>query len=307
MTCRDFQSQWDELLDADARASSVGAESGPILDGPGASPSGEAREEALLDHAADCPECCQLAARYRVLRQVTRAWKRPPVPPADLVDRILAAAEVSTTSAWPVYADVGRGNPWKQLVALTSIVTAAAVLAAILLPTISRMLGRARDARPTNPPIIVSRPLDHDFQAVSSSKRAPDERPALNRALAEATSATWDLARSASEPAARISREMLDATTQSGDVLSESQPRGRSASGDHSGMGGVGLTVSVPSFAPIAPDPSAASAALLQVGDHLAAGVRPLSDTARHAFGFLIGPAPGQAGPRNSPPSAKGA
>jgi hypothetical protein len=306
MTCRDFQSQWDELLDADARASSVGVESGPILDGPGASPSGEAGEEALLDHAADCPECRQLAARYRVLRQVTRAWRRPPVPPADLVDRILAAAEVSTTSAWPVYADVGRGNPWKHVVALTSVI-AAAVLAAILLPALSRMLGRARDARPTNPPTIVSRPLDHDLPAVSSSTGSPGERPALNRALAEATSATWDLARSASEPAARISREMLDATTQSGEVLSESQPEGRSASGDHSGRGGVGLTVSVPSFAPIAPDPFAASAALQQVGDHLAAGVRPLSDTARHAFGFLIGPAPGQAGPRTSPPSAKGA
>ena len=72
-------------------------------------------------------------------------------------------------------------------------------------------------------------------------------------------------------------------------------------------MGSVGLTVAVPSLAPFTPDPSAASSAFQQVGDHLAAGVRPLSDTARHAFGFLIGPAPDRAGRRTSPPSAKGA
>jgi nitroreductase len=292
MTCRDFQRQWDELLDADARSS--------------ATASGEPGEEALLDHTAGCADCRRLAARYHVLRQATRVWKRPPVPPADLVDRILAAAEVSTTSAWPVYADVERARPWKLLVALGSSV-AAAVLAAILLPRISMMIGRAHDVRPANPPAIAALQTEPDLHAVSRSNRAPGERSALNRALAEASSATWDLALSASEPAARISREVLDATTQPDEVLTDSRREGPRTIADRSGMAAVRLTVPVPSLALLAPDPSAASAAFQQVGDHVAAGVRPLSDTARHAFGFLIGPAPDQAAPRNRPPSAKGA
>jgi hypothetical protein len=164
------------------------------------------------------------------------------------------------------------------------------------------------DGRPANPPTITSLVPDRDLQAVSGRPtRAPVERPTLNRALAEATTATFDLARSASEPAARISRDMLKATAQPGEVGSDLQSEARSTGGDRSELAVVGLAVPVPSLAPFAPDPSAASTALQQVGDHVAAGVRPLSDTARHAFGFLIGTAPDRAGPPNSPPSAGGA
>jgi hypothetical protein len=307
MTCRDFQRNWDELLDADVRVPAIGPEAGAMPGGPGASPSGEAGERTLLEHAAGCPDCRQLANKYRVLQQATWAWRRPPVPSTDLADRILAAAEVSPPSAWPVYGDVGRDRPSRDLVMYLSFATAAAVVVAILLPTISMIVRRARDGQPANPPTIASRALDHDLHAVTGPDRASDERPPLNRALAEATSATWALARSASEPAARISRVVLDATAQTEDISTESQPEGRLDSADGVGMNTGGFSVSVPSLTPLAPDASAASAALQQVGDHLAAGVRPLSDTARHAFGFLIGPAPERAAPRTSPLSSKGA
>jgi hypothetical protein len=299
MTCRDFQRKWDELLDADARAAAIGAESLSMPDGPTSSPSGEPGEAAQVDHAAGCPECRQLAARYRVLRQATRAWKSPPVAPADLADRILAAARTAPSSARLISSGESRKRRWSRVLPLASMVAASIMIAVVL---------NRNDGRPANPPTITSLPSDRDLQAVSSrSTRAPGDRPALNRALAEATTATFDLARSASEPAARISRDMLKATAQPGEVGSDPQSEARPEGGDRTGMVIVDLAVQVPSLAPFAPDPSAASSALQQVGDHVAAGVRPLSDTARHAFGFLIGTAPDQAGPRTSPPSAGGA
>ncbi len=302
MNCRDFQRKWDELLDADARASAVGAES--LAVGPFARPPGEAGEEALVDHASGCPDCRQLAVRYQVLRQATRAWRRPPLPSAGLADRILSAAEESTPSAWAVY-----GNPpsreWPVAGWAVWVVAAAVFLAAVVLPMINRQI--ARDRPQANPPMIAAEAFDHDLHAVSVPDPATDGRPPLDRAFADATSATWDLARSASAPAARISREFLDATNEAEDVSSDSRSETRPIGGDRDGMTTVGLSVPVPSLAPLAPDASAASAALQQVGDHLAAGVRPLSDTARHAFGFLIGPSRDRAAPRNSPPTAKGA
>jgi len=68
-----------------------------------------------------------------------------------------------------------------------------------------------------------------------------------------------------------------------------------------------GDPVSVPSFGSLAPDSAAAVAMLQQVGDRLATGVRPLSTTARHAFGFLLGPAVARPEARTNPASAKGA
>jgi hypothetical protein len=112
-------------------------------------------------------------------------------------------------------------------------------------------------------------------------------------ALSEATAATWDLARSASEPAARISRQVLDAAT--GPDRSPAQPAS------------VVVAVSVPSLDSLAPDTAAAGAMLQQVGDHLTNGVRPLSNTARHAFGFLLGTALAKPEVPVNPPAQKGA
>jgi hypothetical protein len=145
--------------------------------------------------------------------------------------------------------------------------------------------------------ISINRYRDHDRLASAipghsaSGSFDRSDGPKLNEALASATEASWDLARSASEPAARLSRQLLDAATEA----APEQP--------HQSSGAV----SVPSLGAFAPDSAAAVATIQQVGDRLANGVRPLSSTARHAFGFLLGPAPAKPENRANPPAARGA
>ena len=67
------------------------------------------------------------------------------------------------------------------------------------------------------------------------------------------------------------------------------------------------LSVPVPSLEPLTPDASAASAVLQQVGDRLSTGVQPLSSTARHAFGFLLGPPRDRTESRTNGRTARGA
>ncbi len=63
----------------------------------------------------------------------------------------------------------------------------------------------------------------------------------------------------------------------------------------------------MPTLDPLGPDAAGASDVLQQVGDRLAAGVRPLSSTARHAFGFLLGPPPARAGANPGGSTSSGA
>jgi hypothetical protein len=113
------------------------------------------------------------------------------------------------------------------------------------------------------------------------------------------TAATLDLARAASEPAARIGRQVIDAAARPDPAASETEPAGEPDS--------IALVVSVPSLNALAPNPAAAAAMWHQVGDGLADGVRPLTSTARHAFGFLLGPAQPKPELRSTPPADKGA
>ena len=92
--------------------------------------------------------------------------------------------------------------------------------------------------------------------------------------MGDATAASWQLALLASEPAARLGREMLDASFDSD-----------SDGGLHQNAG-LPPTSAVPalgaeSFSPVL---------LNQMGGLLGAGVRPLSTSARQAFGFLRAP-----------------
>ena len=119
----------------------------------------------------------------------------------------------------------------------------------------------------------------------------------LNSALADATDATWDLARVASEPAARISRQVFDAA-----VSPERAPAQPGVAGDAIPESGTVLSLDA-----LASDSAAAVATLQQVGDHLASGVKPLSSTARQAFGFLLGPARPKPDARPHAPVARGA
>ncbi len=264
MTCRDFQRICDERLDAGADA-----------DGE----HGGDDAARLAAHAAECPACLAIDARYQLLRQAIRAWRQPPAPPPSLVDRILAAAAepepttltIATERSWPM-----DREGWRVIAGLA----ATALIAVSLAWLLARI---ARTDRTAPHPAVVA---DHPADRIATPGPSPARNPSLsiNRALADATSATWDLARSASEPAARLGREVLDA----GEDDRGSRPGSAAVTiSDHPAEGLVSLSVPVPSLEPLAPD---AAAVIQQVGDQLSAGVRPLSSTARQAFGFLLRP-----------------
>jgi hypothetical protein len=156
-------------------------------------------------------------------------------------------------------------------------------------------------------PLPVHQVFDPDLHSIAAPETAPKGSPALNRALAEATSATLDLARTASEPAGRISRDMLDAAEEKG-VSASQRPSGASETGSAGPEEElVGLSMTLPSLDPLRSETSGASRVLQQVGDHLSAGAAPLSSTARHAFGFLLGPARVRAGSPAARSSSTGA
>ncbi len=195
----------------------------------------EAERLALEAHAATCPACQALAMRRRTLRQALASWGPPPAVPEGFAERFLERL------------DVAEARPASRAPALRawslSIAAAAALLLAVLLANRPDRGGRAEPGPSPAPSVATT-----------------DVRP-LTDALAEATSAGWDLARHASAPAARIGRQVFD---------SES--------------------VRLPSttFAsPVRVRP--VSGVLQSVEERVHAGVRPLSGSARRAFGFLLG------------------
>jgi hypothetical protein len=114
--------------------------------------------------------------------------------------------------------------------------------------------------------------------------------------MADATTATWDLARTTSEPAARLGRRFLDAAIRT-DAPDAAVPNAFSSAAAWP-LPSVLRTVA----------PAAASSDLLQgVGDELSAGVRPLSARAREAFKFLRTPLPRRGGDPPRRPPLKGA
>jgi hypothetical protein len=269
--CHEFERAWNELLDA-----GVGV--------------GEDRERALWDHAAGCPACRQVAERYHALRRAVRAWGPPPAPAAGLVDRILFEVRTPAPPAWPVLRSVGRGLPRNR-----ALPAAAAAVAACLLGVIA--VDRLRPKEPLNGPsaalVGAGRPA-----TLGAGAHAAAPQP-FNLALAGATEATWDLARTASEPAARISRQVID-------VATGLEPGGVRTHAD-AVADAPAMSVSIPRLDVLAPDSDIAAAMLQQVGDSLASGVRPLSSTARHAFGFLLAPAPVKRASHTNSPAEKGA
>jgi hypothetical protein len=291
MTCRDYERDWNALIDmdrADARHDCAGA--GPLVLAKADT------ERALLDHESDCAACRQLGARYLVLRRALQAGVQSRVAPAGLAGRILAEIERPSPSAWAVYGEARPERISPAAAVLAAIVTIAAVIA-LCLPSLNRALLRARLDRPATVLHPTLGPSGHDGGA--DSETVPAGARNLNTAVANATAATWDLARSASEPAARISRQVLNAATEADRESNLPTPDVR--------LEPVTSGVSVPSLAALAPDTAAAGAMLQQVGDHLATGVRPLSETARHAFGFLLGPAITKPEVPANPPAPKGA
>jgi hypothetical protein len=295
MNCREFERACNELIDAEIPIPAVGP--GAILPTHERSaatwtsqpdrPSTELQDR-MRAHASGCPACREMAGRYEALRLALRAWGPPPAAPEGLADRILGAVQVPLQ---PLRRRAGAARIrrfWR--VGLPLATAAASIIAAVtiglLIPKPTVVEPRQNHRTPTTAP----RPGGGHS---ASANRASSDGVALNEALAGASEATWNLARSASEPAARISQQFLDSATGPQPHPSVTVPAIES--------------ISVPSLGSLAPNSVAAVAMLQDVGDRLAIGVRPLSTTARHAFGFLLGPAAAKPEVRPNPPAAKGA
>ena len=198
-------------------------------------------DPAALDaHATDCAECGGLAAGFRLLELRYTAG----VSSEGLADRILDAwrGEVAASRrrrAWAVRAVAG---------ALCGGAIAAAAAALFYVPTW------------------------HPFPPVAP--RSAPARP-WTSALADATSATLDLARETSAPAARIGQVAIQAATPED----------------------IGWPRSLAS-------PSAPSGLIQSLTDRVNSGVRPLSGSARRAFSFLSAPPGGDRRPARGEPGA---
>lgn len=212
------------------------------LDGSSGAPPGALA--AMDAHASSCPSCRALAVGYQAILQASWA---PPAVPGGLGDRILAA--------W------GEDRPASpRLLAIRPRFAWISVAAACGLGLLLAQPWRTRP-KPSGSPAL--------------SSAAPGPPRPLTFALAEATSATLDLAREASGPTARVGRRVL---------VTARRPE-------------------PPWPSPL--DPVAAGGVLQTVGERVGAGVRPLSGSARRAFGFLMGPA--SSTKADSPPSRSGA
>jgi predicted anti-sigma-YlaC factor YlaD len=201
-------------------------------------------EQRLEEHAVSCASCRAISTRYQTLRQVVGALGPPPAPSAESSARLLALMVAAPVAA--------RRRPIRRLVryAWVPLATAAALL------VIARPGGPSRQ-EPIAPSTTMVRP----------PSTVVSYRP-LDWALADAKTASIELAREASAPAARIGREVL---------------------ADRDGSGHPASVPARPVVDGLAPPPSD----LIQsVGERFTASVRPISGSARHAFGFLLGPPP---------------
>jgi hypothetical protein len=285
MTCRDFEQMWNELLDgARAGASVPGRVRQAATDW-----AGDAQmASALREHAASCAACRVAGERYQLLLRALSAWSSPPVVPGDLGERVLAAAGYSPIRKPTAPRRTrGEGRLWRIAVAAM----AAAAMFFIIVGSTSDRLKRIT--------WLWKSPAPQSSGLAGPRVAAPVDVVGLHQAVLEATDATLDLARSASEPAARISLQVLDAAAQpkSGGQGARALSPAASEPGE----------LAVPSLTSFGADPAAASAMLQEIGDRLASGVRPLSASARTAFGFLLGPPAAKPVVRENLPGAKGA
>ena len=160
MTCRDYERGWNELIDRD-RAGSVSVDAGQMTD----------RSVRLLDHAADCPACRQVGARYQVLRRALRAGVQSPAPPAGLADRILAEIEQTVAvSVGRVWGHVSRTHP-RPSPRLSRQSRRSAGGIALSLPSLNRAMPSATGSAQRPCCIQHRTPNDHDDRLRDGSRR----------------------------------------------------------------------------------------------------------------------------------------
>ena len=219
--CEQFADLWNSRLDA---RSSAAWETPADL-------------AAIEAHADECPACRALGAGYQA---ISRASWMPPAVSDGLADRVVLAWEGESarpSRARPLVRSFLARPAWAAL-------AAACVLGVAIVPA-WRWAGRPVPTPSPDPSRVAVDPVAG--------------RP-LTLALAEATSATLELALAASEPAARLGRRALIAAPRFDVVTTH------------------GL------------EPAPAGDVIQAVGERVGAGMRPLSNSARRAFGFLIEP-----------------
>jgi hypothetical protein len=289
ITCRDFERMWNEQID---ERSSLFRELAPEeaqrptrfeRRSDAAAASGA---QALLDHAAVCRTCGQTILGYQRLARALGAWGPAPSAPAGLLDRILDALPANAVPCSLTGTRIpSTRRLWRVRLPIAATVAAIAVGIVICLVR-APIIDRPRRVRPAPPRVVVN-----------GEPRAVDGL-ILSSALADATDATWDLARSASEPASRLGRDVYETATNPEQTPVPFAIQARPVA-----------DVPVPSLSLdlLAHDSAAAVATFQQVGVHLASSVRPLSSSARQAFGFLLGPSHTKIEAPARAPSAKGA
>ncbi len=241
MNCQDFERYWNEWLDAEHDTAFGVAANRSLNDLPS--------RTDLDAHAASCPACAAIHVKFDTLRTAIAALPAPPAPSPEFVARLHEVAKESprTLLAFP------SRNRW--------LITAAAALV---------VLGVT---------LAVVRPWTQAEKAPVLVAHNEVEPRSITAALAEATSATLDLAREASAPAGRVGREVLS-----------------SAGLPDASNSDISLDI-----------PAAPSSDLLNsVGHSVGEGVKPLSGSARQAFGFLIRATTGEAVEPASPTSPRG-
>jgi hypothetical protein len=279
MNCQEFDRIWNELLDAENVA-----HHGNDHPDAAAGASLNTREEAARLHARSCPRCREVGARNETLRRALQSWARRPgaSPEPELVDRIVAAA---------------RRSSQVRVRLRTAIPLAAALaVAASLFLAFGPIQWQAE--QPRGGPLAVQAGRTDPGGAKPPPRQT--EALLLSNALADATEATWDLARTTSGPAARLGRQVLEAATQA-------DRRARPITDQDPEDDGESALASIPSLLRDFPESPPGAALLQDVGDGLAASVRPISATARQAFGFLRTPIFGKASNPVTPPASKGA
>ena len=198
----------------------------------------DGRLSALETHAAVCVDCRAIHARYIVLTQAIQELAPIAVPSAGLTEGVL--------TAW-------SAQSRRPLVSRLPIRLAALAAAAVLVVGMTLGLRYVPSKGSREQERLVTAPVD----------RAPG---GFTWTLADVTSATLDLARETSGPAARVGRDVL---------ASADLPVGPTS---------VDAALSLPLSLPV-DVPS--SDVWQRVGDRLNAGVRPLEGSALRAFSFL--------------------
>ena len=225
--CHDFDRLWNDRLD-ERRGD----------------PEPSERTASLADHAATCEGCRSRDLAFRELEAVLNSGALAPVASAEAIVRWAAAA----AAARPVVArsPVLPRSARRRFVAVGLKLGVGVPVAALVLIGSKLLL-----------------PVLYPIEAPPQPRTAQSPSLQFEKAVAEATTMTWELAREVSAPAARISSEAL----------------------------GLSDKPSLPPFAPTQyelPEPPLPS--VIQVrDDNDATGVESISGSARQAFRFLIG------------------